>query len=145
MIYWTQYAFISYLNVLMPGNKFWFQFIHSFLPWCWLYIDNRGTNIWLYSVCSAMVVNLTVLGFYLDKVLQFDLIRNNPMLLLRVCYPVCVKQDFKERYSEVEDQPHINHLDVGGFGKALRHRDQHCDKHQHDCQVHNYGRLRIFE
>ena len=54
-------------------------------------------------------------------------------------------ENFKEGDEEDKDEPDINHLDVGGFGKALRHRDQHCDKHQHDCQVHNHGRLRKFE
>ena len=49
----------------------------------------------------------------------------------------------KEGDHEHKDQPDINHLDVGGLGKALGDRDEHCDQHQHHREVHDHCGLRI--
>ena len=46
--------------------------------------------------------------------------------------------NLKEGDDQHKDQPDIDHLDVGGLGKALGDRDEHCDQHQHHSEVHDY-------
>ena len=62
-------------------------------------------------------------------------------------YPVSVKQDLKERNSEVKDKPHVNHLDVGGVGQLAGYGDEHRGQDEHHCQVNRDGgfKEKIFE
>ena len=40
-----------------------------------------------------------------------------------------MKQDFCEWQHQVEDQPDIHHLDVGGFGQLVGYINEHCCEH----------------
>ena len=46
--------------------------------------------------------------------------------------------NLKEGNKEDKDEPDVDHLDVGGLGEVLGHRDEHRDQHQHHCQVHHH-------
>ena len=41
-----------------------------------------------------------------------------------------------------EDEPDINHLDIGGGRQRLRHADEECGQHQQRGQVHCNLRLK---
>ena len=36
-----------------------------------------------------------------------------------------------ERNQQVEDEPDVHHLDVGGLGQVVAHIDEHCCEDQH--------------
>ena len=40
-----------------------------------------------------------------------------------------------------EDEPDINHLDIGGGGKRFGHADEEGGQHQQRGQVHRHHRL----
>ena len=40
-------------------------------------------------------------------------------------------QDVVERLDQVEEQPDVDHLNVGGFGKVVADIDEHCCEDQH--------------
>ena len=42
-----------------------------------------------------------------------------------------------------EDEPDINHLDIGGGRQRLRHADEECGQHQQRGQVHRHHRLEV--
>ena len=41
-------------------------------------------------------------------------------------YLVGVQENLCEREEQVEEEPHVNHLDVGGLGQLVAHVDEHC-------------------
>ena len=44
---------------------------------------------------------------------------------------VGVDQDLDEREQQVEDQPDVDHFDVGRFRQVVRHIDEHGGQHKH--------------
>ena len=65
-------------------------------------------------------------------------------LLLLLCPLVlygCQEDDLGEGNHLAEDEPTVNHLDVGGGGQALHLADEDRGHHQHRCQVHTQGGL----
>ena len=56
---------------------------------------------------------------------------------------IATHTDINEGNDEVEKQPDLYHLDIGGDRQAGYHRDVHADQHQHHCDVHSYGRFKI--
>ena len=42
-----------------------------------------------------------------------------------------VQQDYNEGVEQVEQEPHVNHLHVGGLGEVVTHVDQHGSQDQH--------------
>ena len=59
---------------------------------------------------------------------------------------VSVEKDNDERKEEVEEEPHVHHLHVRGFGKIVAYVDKHRSQHQHGGQVHSNNSLvkRVF-
>ena len=52
-----------------------------------------------------------------------------PALPLAVCpqaVHVGVEEDQDEGQEEVEDEPDVDHLDIGSGGKVITHADKHC-------------------
>ena len=49
---------------------------------------------------------------------------------------VCMEQHHYEGVQQVEQQPGIHHLHVGGLGQAVTYVDKHRSQHQHGSQVH---------
>ena len=47
-------------------------------------------------------------------------------------------QDVVERLDQVEEQPDVDHLDVGGLGKVVADTDEHCCEDQHNCHIQRY-------
>ena len=39
---------------------------------------------------------------------------------------VCVDENLNEREQKVEDEPDVNHLDVGRLWQVVGHIDEHC-------------------
>ena len=54
-----------------------------------------------------------------------------------------MNEDHNEGIEEVEQQPHIHHLHVGGLGQVVAHVDEHCSQHQHRGQVNSDDSLQI--
>ena len=52
------------------------------------------------------------------------------------------RQYLKEGDQKHKDEPDINHLDVRGLWKPLRHGDEHGDKHQHHSEVNDHSGLK---
>ena len=49
-------------------------------------------------------------------------------------------EDVVERLDQVEEQPDIDHLDVGGLRQVLADADEHRGEDQHHCHVQrNHG------
>ena len=55
---------------------------------------------------------------------------------------ICLHDDVNERFEEVEDQPDVDHLDVGRGGQALGHADEQGGDDEEDGHV---GRDEAFE
>ena len=53
------------------------------------------------------------------------------------------EQYINEGDGEVEEEPDVDHLDVGGDGKASNNGDEHAGEHQHDSEVDSDGRFKI--
>ena len=47
-------------------------------------------------------------------------------------------QDVIEGLDQVEEQPDVDHLDVGGLGKVVADTDEHCSENQHHCDIQRY-------
>ena len=47
-------------------------------------------------------------------------------------------QDVVEGLDQVEEQPDVDHLDVGGFGKVVADIDEHCCENQHRRHIQRY-------
>ena len=47
-------------------------------------------------------------------------------------------QDVVERLDQVEEQPDVDHLDVGGLGKVVANTDKHCSENQHHRDIQRY-------
>ena len=48
---------------------------------------------------------------------------------------VCLHDDVNEWFEQVEDQPDVNHLDVGRRGQALGHADEQSRDDEEHCHV----------
>ena len=57
------------------------------------------------------------------------------------CVHVCVNNDQHKGDDQVEDQPNVNHLNVGGLWEVLRDGYEHGGKDQHHRQVDCYDSL----
>ena len=44
-------------------------------------------------------------------------------------------QDVIEGFDQVEEQPDVDHLDVGGLWKIVADVDEHCCENQHRCHI----------
>ena len=64
-------------------------------------------------------------------------------LLVAKVFNVGLKDDLNEGNCHGEDEPDVNHLDVGGLGKVVAHSDVHRHQDQHDGQVDSYDRLKV--
>ena len=53
------------------------------------------------------------------------------------------EQYINEGDGEVEEEPNVDHLDVGGDRKASNNRDEHAGEDQHDGEVDSDGRFKI--
>ena len=47
-------------------------------------------------------------------------------------------QDVVEGLDQVEEQPDVDHLDVGGFGQVVADIDEHCCENQHRRHIQRY-------
>ena len=47
-------------------------------------------------------------------------------------------QDVVERLDQVEEQPDVDHLDVGGLGQVVADVDEHGGQHQHHRHIQGY-------
>ena len=65
-----------------------------------------------------------------------------PVIIIPESVHVCVDQNHNEGVEQVEQQPGIHHLHVGGLGQAVTHVDEHRGQHQHGCQVHSDNSLK---
>ena len=54
-----------------------------------------------------------------------------PVLVLSEGVHVGVDQDYNEGVEQVKQQPHVNHLHVGGLGQIVTHIDEHRRQDQH--------------
>ena len=75
-------------------------------------------------------------------------ITNNPMMInltflvhFQKVY-IGRNQDVVERLDQVEEQPDIDHLDVGGLRQVLADADEHRGEDQHHCHVQRNHRLK---
>ena len=51
-----------------------------------------------------------------------------------------MQENYDERKKEIEEEPDINHLHVGGGGEVVAHADEHGRQHQHAGEIHsNYS------
>ena len=48
---------------------------------------------------------------------------------------VCLHDDVNEWFEQVEDQPDVDHLDVGRRGQALGHADEQSRDNEENCHV----------
>ena len=53
------------------------------------------------------------------------------------------EQYINEGDGEVEEEPDVDHLDVGGDWEPSNHWDEHAGEHQHDGEVDSDGRFKI--
>ena len=53
------------------------------------------------------------------------------LLIIAQTVHIGVKQDHYEGVEQVKQQPHVNHLHVGGFRQVVAHVDEHRSQHQH--------------
>ena len=53
-----------------------------------------------------------------------------------------MENDISEGQQKIENEPDLNHFDIGCLRETLHHRDQHAGQHQHYCQVHCQGGLK---
>ena len=51
-------------------------------------------------------------------------------------------QDVVERLDQVEEQPDVDHLDVGGLWKVVADIDEHGGKNQHRRHIQRYHGLK---
>ena len=76
-----------------------------------------------------MMIDLAILVIPVqEKLLPF---RRRSLENQPECVHVCVDKNLNERKQEVEDEPDVNHLDVGRLGQVVRHIDEHGSKHKH--------------
>ena len=61
-----------------------------------------------------------------------------PLLIIPQSIHVGVNEHHNEGIKQVEQQPHINHLHVGGLGQVVANVDEHRSQHQHGGKVHCY-------
>ena len=47
-------------------------------------------------------------------------------------------QDVVEGLDQVEEQPDVDYLDIGGFGKVVADIDEHCSENQHRRHIQRY-------
>ena len=47
-------------------------------------------------------------------------------------------QDVVERLDQVEEQPDVDHLDIGGLWQVVADVDEHCGENQHRCHIQRY-------
>ena len=66
----------------------------------------------------------------------FSMVIDFTLLIIPEGVHVCVEQHHDERVEQVEQQPGVHHLHVGGLGQAVTHIDEHRCKDQHRGQVH---------
>ena len=64
-----------------------------------------------------------------------------PVIITPESVHVGVQEHNDEGVQEIEQEPGINHLHVGGLRQAVTHIDEHRCKHQHRGEVHSYDSL----
>ena len=74
---------------------------------------------------SAMVVDLSIF------VIPGNIFNQTWILFMPEGVHVGVDQDLDEGQQEVEDQPDVDHLDVGRFRQVVGDIDEHGSQHQH--------------
>ena len=74
---------------------------------------------------SAVVVDLSIF------VIPGNIFNQTWILFMPEGVHVGVDQDLDEGQQEVEDQPDVDHLDVGRFRQVVRHVDEHGGQHEH--------------
>ena len=47
-------------------------------------------------------------------------------------------QDVVKWFYQVEEQPDVDHLDVGGLGEIVADIDEHCSENQHRRHIQRY-------
>ena len=63
-------------------------------------------------------------------------------LIISQSVHIGVQQYYDEGVEQVEQQPHINHLHVGGLGQVVTHVDEHRRQHQHWGQINSNNCLK---
>ena len=60
-----------------------------------------------------------------------------PVIIVPKSVHVGVDQHHNEGVEQVEQEPHIHHLHVGGLGQVVAHVDKHRCQHQHRGQINS--------
>ena len=47
-------------------------------------------------------------------------------------------QDVVKWFDQVEEQPDVDHLDIGRLWKVVADIDEHCSENQHHCDIQRY-------
>ena len=75
------------------------------------------SNLWSNADSLAMVIDLS-------------------WLFLRAqSFNISLEQNINKRFEQVEQQPDVDHLDVGCLGKVVTHVDEHCGQHKHHRHI----------
>ena len=98
----------------------------------------------LHSANLAMVVYLPlILQVSSNKRLVQGIITFQSSLTLPHVVNATCKKNINKWDGEVEEEPHLNHLDIRGDWKASNHGDEHAGQDQHHGQVHSNHGLKI--
>ena len=66
-----------------------------------------------------------------------------PVIIIPESVHVCVDQNHNEGVEQVEQQPGIHHLHVGGLWQAVTHVDKHRRQHKHRGEINCDNCLKI--
>ena len=53
------------------------------------------------------------------------------------------QDDFHKGDEQVEDEPEVYHLDVGGPRQRIRDADEECGEHEERCHIHGHIGLKV--
>ena len=57
---------------------------------------------------------------------KYNVFAGSKKCFLNIATKTCFNCHLKEGNHEVEDEPNVNHLDVGGLWEVFRDSDEHC-------------------
>ena len=58
-----------------------------------------------------------------------------PLLSISQCFNVCLHDDVNEWLEEVEEEPDVDHLDIGRLGEIVADVDKHGCQYEHDRHI----------
>ena len=65
-----------------------------------------------------------------------------PLFIISQSVHIGVQQDYDEGLEQVGQEPHVNHLHVGGLWKVVTYVDKHRCQYQHGGQIHSDNSLK---